>query len=309
MATSKKTRQNAKKTSVQNAFIWTDDEVEHLLTVTNEYKVSKTYESVDWESVQSKYADILERFKQHIPSIEDNSESLASGKDFPHKAGDITKSILSTKPKSIRTKFRQSVDSGKRSGHGRVVWIDYELCESIWGGSPATAPIETGVESTDIKSPSINKVNESSDCDEVNTEGSVQQSITANDDCSSVSSESESTTPTHSESSHEVEVKSTSERRALINEKLKNHKQEKLKRKLPVDSQLLSIAQDEMKVKKQVLDKLDCMDQQYSDTMKSLFSNIEKLTNCITDVCSVFKSSMIPQPYMSPVGPAYHHMG
>lgn len=26
-------------------------------------------------------------------------------------------------------------------------------------------------------------------------------------------------------------------------------------------------------------------------------------------VCSVFKSSMIPQPYMSPVGPAYHHMG
>ena len=41
MVTSKKTRQNAKKTSAQNAFIWTDDEVELLLTVTNEYKVSK----------------------------------------------------------------------------------------------------------------------------------------------------------------------------------------------------------------------------------------------------------------------------
>ena len=67
MATSKKTRQNAKKTSAQNAFIWTDDQVELLLTVTNEYKESKTYESVDWESVQSKYADILEQFKQHIP--------------------------------------------------------------------------------------------------------------------------------------------------------------------------------------------------------------------------------------------------
>ena len=200
MATSKKTRQNAKETSVQNAFFWTDDEVELLLTVTNEYKVSKTYESVNWELVQGKYADILEQFKQHIPSTEDNSESLASGKDFPHKAGDITKSILSTL-KSIRTKFRQSVDSGKRSGHGRVVWIHYELCESIWGGSPATASIETGVESTDIESPSINKVNESLDCDEVNTEGSVQQSITANDDCSSVLSESESTTPTHSGSS------------------------------------------------------------------------------------------------------------
>ena len=60
MATSKKTRQNAKETSVRNAIIWTDDEVELLWMVTNEYKVLKTYESVDWESVQSKYADILE---------------------------------------------------------------------------------------------------------------------------------------------------------------------------------------------------------------------------------------------------------
>ena len=109
--------------------------------------------------------------------------------NLPHKADDITESILSTKLKSIITKFRQSVDGGKRSGHGRVVWIHYELCESIWGGSPPTDSIETSIESTDIESPSINKVNESSECDEVNTEGSVQQSITANDDCSSVSSE------------------------------------------------------------------------------------------------------------------------
>ena len=58
-----------------------------------------------------------------------------------------------------------------------MVWIHYELCESIWGGSPATASIETGIESTDIESLSINKVNESSDCDEVNTEGSAQKGL------------------------------------------------------------------------------------------------------------------------------------
>ena len=33
-------------------FTWTDDEVELLLKVTNEYKVSKTAEGVDWESVE-----------------------------------------------------------------------------------------------------------------------------------------------------------------------------------------------------------------------------------------------------------------
>ena len=62
----------------QEAFIWTDDEVELLLRVTNDYKVSKSFESIDWESIQSKYGDILERFKQQYPAAETNS----SGKDF-----------------------------------------------------------------------------------------------------------------------------------------------------------------------------------------------------------------------------------
>ena len=34
-----------------------------LLTVTNEYKVAKSFESIDWESVQSKYGDILDNSK------------------------------------------------------------------------------------------------------------------------------------------------------------------------------------------------------------------------------------------------------
>ena len=38
---------------------WKDDEVELLLKVTNEYKVSKTAENVDWESVQKKYITII----------------------------------------------------------------------------------------------------------------------------------------------------------------------------------------------------------------------------------------------------------
>lgn len=36
-------------------FTWTDDEIELLLKVTNEYKVSKTAENIDWKSVQKKY--------------------------------------------------------------------------------------------------------------------------------------------------------------------------------------------------------------------------------------------------------------
>ena len=44
----------------KDCFTWADDEVELLLKVTNEYKVQKSTKSVDWESVQSKYGDILD---------------------------------------------------------------------------------------------------------------------------------------------------------------------------------------------------------------------------------------------------------
>ena len=44
----------------------------------------------------------------------------------------------------------QSVNSGKRSGHRRVIYLYYDLCEKVWGGSPATEQMETGLESIDL---------------------------------------------------------------------------------------------------------------------------------------------------------------
>ena len=46
---------------------WTDDEAELLLNVRLEYKTTKVFEGLDWEGIRSKYAGILERFRD--PSI------------------------------------------------------------------------------------------------------------------------------------------------------------------------------------------------------------------------------------------------
>uniref|UniRef100_A0A1X7U5E6 Uncharacterized protein n=1 Tax=Amphimedon queenslandica TaxID=400682 RepID=A0A1X7U5E6_AMPQE len=51
---------------------------------------------------------------------------------------------------AIRLKFQQAIDSGRRSGHGRVVMIYYELCEKLWGGSPATERTEEGMETVEL---------------------------------------------------------------------------------------------------------------------------------------------------------------
>ncbi len=122
------TKDKTNKKERKKEFVWTDDESELLLNVANEYKVVKAAESVDWESIKSKYEDITERFIAGLP------DEPVFQRDYPHSKDSITKQIVASKLKSIRLKFRHAVDSGRRSGNGRVVMIYYELCEKLWGG-------------------------------------------------------------------------------------------------------------------------------------------------------------------------------
>ena len=85
-------------------------------------------------------------FKERLPASPDEGKKI--GKDYPHKPEEITKGTLTSKLKSIRQKYRQAVDKGTRSGHGRVVLLYFDDCEKIWRGCPATDQIGGGIEST-----------------------------------------------------------------------------------------------------------------------------------------------------------------
>ena len=137
-------------------FLWSNDEVKLLLNTTNEYKVKKAANGINWESVKSNYNDILELLKDALSDDEETQERDISSKDFLHNKDKITKQVLTSKLKVIRLKFCEAVDSG-RSRHGRVVMIYYEQCEKVWGGSPATEQIEEGLETIDL----VNNVDES----------------------------------------------------------------------------------------------------------------------------------------------------
>jgi len=64
---SRPTRKNAATDNeAKSSFKWTDDEAELLLRVTLDYKASKAGEGTDWESVQSKYSDILNRMLEEF---------------------------------------------------------------------------------------------------------------------------------------------------------------------------------------------------------------------------------------------------
>ena len=328
-----------KKTDGNKEFAWSDYEAELLLNVTNEYKVAKAAESVDWESVKSKYKDIFDHFVAALPE-----QNIDICRNFPHKKEEIKLQNVTSKLKAIRLKFRQAVDSGCRSGHGRVVMIFYELCEQIWGGSPATEQIDGGIETVELiqedgTSPtdshqSIVDVNDSSNniadestsltsgnalpCDEAQDLAEVEE-----DDGGSVNREE-----TDYETVDTVQQATVRKRRELLDEKLKTYKQDKMKRKLPVDfqmkrklpvdsqmkrklpvdsqmkrklpvdSQMLGCAQEELAIKRRLVEQVDKMDQKYAKTMDKMSQNMEKLTSSIADgftlqPCTIYKHTIL----------------
>jgi len=68
------------------------------------------------------------------------------------------------------------------------------------------------------------------------------------------------------------------QRRELLRAQLNNCRKDKLKRKLPVDTQLLTCAKEDLSLKKKLVDQMDNMDTLHNEHMQKLSSNMEKLT-------------------------------
>ena len=267
---SKSTEKSKKKYA--DTYKWTHDEVELLLTFTKEYKTKQSAKGIDWETCVDKYGEIFEAYSADYPSPED---AAAIEKDFPHKEDELTKSVLTSKLKANRSKYRQAVDNGRRSGHGRVVMIFYEHYSEIWGGSPATAAMADGLESSENDEESSNQRCFDIDVDSEDGQKSSTEDIVETDQSNErILDDDSQQTP--------VSKQVIKERRELLSAQLKGHKSERLKRKLPVESQLLSISQEELQIKKQMLERMDTMYKACSNSMKRLTSNMEKLTGSIS---------------------------
>ena len=63
-----------------------------------------------------------------------------------------------------------------------------------------------------------------------------------------------------------------------------------------MDSQLLTCAKEDIQLKKKLIDQMDRMDKQHSENMGKLSSNMDKLTNCISDGFSLLQGLIYPPP-------------
>ena len=109
-----------------------------------EYKTTKLSSGNDWETVKSKYEDIARLFIANYP--EENCE------EFPN-AGvkwKFTKERVASKIKKLKVGFRRAIDSGKKSGGGRMVGALFNECYEIWSGSPGVEALNIGLENSMI---------------------------------------------------------------------------------------------------------------------------------------------------------------
>ena len=272
----------------ENIFTWTDDESLLLLNITADYKNQNISEGLDWESIQNKYADIAERM---VEALQKYNEQGSSGKDYKHKPEEITKEKVATKLKAVRKKYRIAVDMGSRSGQGRVILLYFHECEAIWGGSPATTKIRSGIESSVIEesqdSSSIDmfpKSTDESDLDETAFSSGASSSGLA------------STTP----------AKGVNKRRALLDETHAKHKKQKLHKKWSMESQFLSLAKEELELKKDMIEQQKQIDEDYKKTMSTLAGAMENLSKSISDgFCSL--RSILSPVHARPVPYQYHN--
>ena len=156
----------------------------------------------------------------------------------------------------------------------------YELCEKVWdGGSPVTEQIDDGIESLEFNADVSNSRGNARDLSQLSNVvySSISGDTSLNENLDTPlcdesgrdmfldnNEENTELEPESNKESGESMKRTVKQRREFIDDKLKNYKQEKLKRKLPVDTQLLGCAQEELKIKRQLVEQMDKMDQRYA---------------------------------------------
>ena len=289
MGRQKKTQENEKESSCN--FTWTDDEVELLLSVINHFKSEKEAEGFDWESVKTKYESIREQFLQSYPK--------ESNDQFPKKdlENEFTKARIVSKIKGIRLKYRRAVDSGRKSGGGRVVATFYDACESIWGGCPAVQTINGGIES------SLPATDDPQNIEEADGDKDDYPLGLDEDDQADEQTEQSS-----------IQLSNPNKRQSLVDH-LKEQRNSKLQKKIPTEKQMLEVAKEDVSVKKDLLTQMKSTDKDQSDQLRALNETMVNLAKSINQgmvniEAALYQASQLNAPPLPnhqflPTQPAY----
>lgn len=280
-------------------FSWTDDEVQLLLEAILAFKSTCEYEGISWESVKSKYQKIADIFIERYPT--DSSEEFPRGSCL-HQ---LTKERMAAKIKRIRGNYKKAVDAGRRSGGGRIVLTFYDLCDRIWGGSPAVQSIDGAIDSSEVLVDPSDKQGRSRELSVSPAPSQANETsstfVGLNEFCQSGDEE---IGDERNDDNIDLNSLATKERRAKISELLKNRKDNKMTNKLSCETQMLNCAKDDLNLKRKMAENMEKSDTELSETIKKVNKTMESIGQSIKEGFSLM-AEIMKSSQQNVVNPGY----
>ena len=212
---------------------------------------------------------------------------------FPNKST-ITKERITAKLKSIRTGFKKAADAGRKSGDGRAVFMFYDLCENLWGVSPAVTSLRFGVETLSNHNQSEENVFDAGEIEEAlfpaylppvngstNANGSVTDYFDHFEEAEEENGEKTQSSKGRKPIDVQAFVKPVEERREAVKQMLKNRKDKKMTSKISNDDQLLQLTREDIAFKKELLEKIDKSDKEFKSELASLNHTMSNIGTAI----------------------------
>ena len=272
---------NEGKADKDTNFTWTDEETALLIQVVIDYKAAKMAKGLDWETVRTKYDEIAARFQARYP----NPDSGVNLDEYPNceSPEKINKAKIAPKIKRIKANFRKAVDSGRKSGGGRIVLALYDECHEIWSGSPAVESLPDGIESTSLM------------------ESNAQEELSDTSAVTPVRSTSTEGLDSDSELDFHTEpMRNMGEARRSLIKHLQTSRNSKLTKRISADAQLLDIAKEEIALKRKAMEKMDEADKRFGNSIQGIANSMNSLTAAITGGFNLLQGMLNAGPYQHP---------
>ena len=184
----------------------------------------------------------------------------------------ISNDRVAGKLKKIRQVYKKAADAKMKSGGGRVVFVVYDLCKTIWGESPAVTSLQEGIDS-------------SSQADQENVDcvlnGPYDQLGSSSSSSNSFPSLSNVADDLNDEDQILQQNQSTSGRRENVTDLLNKRKDLKLAAKTCPEKRKLNYTEEDIQLKRKLIERMDKSDQEFQENLERINRTMENIGHSV----------------------------
>lgn len=305
--------------SIKQRFKWNEgDKIENLLIALQNYKSCMEFNNVDFNADKPKQYEAVRRtlaliyeadpyqfgpadvcsFTLHSNTDEDERSRILAQQKLDKELIKKGYNRVQEKIKEIRQNFSNAVTAGTRSGSGKLVLEHYDRLVLIWGGTPATEPLQCGISSDQLNSDTS-----------TNTDSEQPSSLEESADDSSLQEKVASTEQRESqENTENSAARGSFKRKAGENPapKLIDNKRKHMERQLSAaqrDEILMNESKEDAQFKRDIAEAIRQSNETFAQTMQQMSNSILQVANGLTRSVEMMSQVILQRPQTLPPAP------